>query len=285
MKLCRFAPDRLGLVRGDAVHDVTAITEMLPAMRWPVPLGDQLITQLEKLRPEMERLADRAPPQPLASVKLLSPVANPGKIIGAPINYNDHIAEAKADQTIAHGRDFKTIGETGMFLKATSSLVGPSEGVAQRFVDRRNDHEAELAVIIGKPGNQISYDRAMEYVAGYCIGLDMTVRGPEFACFRKSIDTYAVLGPWLVTRDEVPDPGKLDLKLWVNGAIRQDSNTRYLVFDVPRLIEYTTSFYSVQPGDVIMTGTPSGVGPVKPGDLITVEFEKVGRMEVRIRAA
>lgn len=83
----------------------------------------------------------------------------------------------------------------------------------------------------------------------------------------------------------MPDPGQLDLKLWVNGSPRQDSNTRYLVYDVPRLIEFTTSFYSVHPGDIIMTGTPSGVGPVKPGDLITVEIEKIGRMEVRIRAA
>jgi 2-keto-4-pentenoate hydratase/2-oxohepta-3-ene-1,7-dioic acid hydratase in catechol pathway len=113
----------------------------------------------------------------------------------------------------------------------------------------------------------------------------MTVRGPELVCFRKSIDTYSVLGPWLVTRDEVPDPGKLDLKLWVNGAIRQNSSTRYLVYDVPRLIEFTTSYYSVQPGDVIMSGTPSGVGPVKPGDVMSVEIERIGRMEVRIRAA
>ena len=157
--------------------------------------------------------------------------------------------------------------------------------MAQRFVDRRNDHEAELAVIIGKQGTRIPRDRALDYVVGYAIGLDMTVRGPEMACFRKSIDTYAVLGPWMVTKDEVADPGDLDFKLWVNGALRQNSNTRYLVYDIPRLIEFTTSFYSVHPGDIIMTGTPSGVGPVKPGDLIEVEFEKIGRMDVRIREA
>lgn len=285
MKLCRFDQNRIGVIRGDQIHDVSAALELLPSLRWPLPLGDQLVTELDRLRPEMERLADRAQPQPLAGVKLLSPVANPGKIIGAPINYNDHIAEAMSDQTIAHGRDLKSIGETGMFLKATSSLVGPSEGVAQRFVDRRNDHEAELAIIIGKSGTNIPRDRALDHVAGYAIGLDMTVRGPELVCFRKSIDTYSVLGPWLVTKDEVPDPGRLDLKLWVNGAIRQNSNTRYLVYDVPRLIEFTTSYYSVQPGDIIMSGTPSGVGPVKPGDVMTVEIERIGRMEVRVRAA
>lgn len=285
MKICRFDANRVGVVRDDNVFDVTDIVERLPALRWPVPLGDQFIDQLDSVRPEIERLADRASPRKLASVKLLSPVANPGKIVGAPINYNDHIAEAMKDQTIAHGRDLKTIGETGMFLKANSSLVGPSEGVAQRFSNRRNDHEAELAVIIGKHGTNISRERALDYVVGYAIGLDMTVRGPEMACFRKSIDSYSVLGPWLVTKDEVPNPNNLNLKLWVNGETRQDSNTRYLVYDVQRLIEFTTSYYSVHPGDIIMTGTPSGVGPVTPGDVMTVEIEKVGRMEVSIRAA
>jgi 2-keto-4-pentenoate hydratase/2-oxohepta-3-ene-1,7-dioic acid hydratase in catechol pathway len=267
------------------VYDVTEVTSLLPNLRWPVPRGDQFISNLGKLRPEMEKLAAKARPIPLSDVKLLSPIANPGKIIGAPINYNDHIAEAKSDQTIAHGRELKTIGETGMLLKATSSLVGASEGVAQRFVDRRNDHEVELALVIGKQGTNIPKARAFEYIAGYAIGLDMTVRGPELACFRKSIDTYSVLGPWMVTADEIPDPSNLALKLSVNGQVKQNSNTRYLVFDVPRLIEFTTSFYSIYPGDVIMTGTPAGVSPIKPGDVMDVEIERVGRMQVRIRAA
>lgn len=285
MRICRFDSDRIGIVRDDKVYDVTEVTSLLPNLRWPVPRGDQFISNLGKLRPEMEKLAAKARPIPLSDVKLLSPIANPGKIIGAPINYNDHIAEAKSDQTIAHGRELKTIGETGMLLKATSSLVGASEGVAQRFVDRRNDHEVELALVIGKQGTNIPKARAFEYIAGYAIGLDMTVRGPELACFRKSIDTYSVLGPWMVTADEIPDPSNLALKLSVNGQVKQNSNTRYLVFDVPRLIEFTTSFYSIYPGDVIMTGTPAGVSPIKPGDVMDVEIERVGRMQVRIRAA
>lgn len=285
MRICRFDSDRVGIVRDDKVYDVTEVTSLLPNLRWPVPRGDQFISNLGKLRPEMEKLAAKARPIPLSDVKLLSPIANPGKIIGAPINYNDHIAEAKSDQTIAHGRELKTIGETGMLLKATSSLVGASEGVAQRFVDRRNDHEVELALVIGKQGTNIPKARAFEYIAGYAIGLDMTVRGPELACFRKSIDTYSVLGPWMVTADEIPDPSNLALKLSVNGQVKQNSNTRYLVFDVPRLIEFTTSFYSIYPGDVIMTGTPAGVSPIKPGDVMDVEIERVGSMQVRIRAA
>jgi 2-keto-4-pentenoate hydratase/2-oxohepta-3-ene-1,7-dioic acid hydratase in catechol pathway len=285
MKVCRFEPDRVGVVRGDLVFDVTEVTNMLPPLRWPVPPGDQFIANFERLRPEMERMANDAEPRPLESIKLLSPIANPGKIIAAPINYNDHIAEANADQTIAHGRDLKTIGETGMLLKATSSLVGPSQGVAQRFVDRRNDHEIELAVVIGKQGTNIAKADALDYVVGYCIGLDMTVRGPELPCFRKSIDSYSVLGPWMVTAEEVPDPNKLQLNLRVNGEIKQNSNTSYMVFDVRRLIEFTTSFYTVYPGDVIMTGTPSGVSPVKPGDVMDVEIEQIGQMNIAIRAA
>jgi 2-keto-4-pentenoate hydratase/2-oxohepta-3-ene-1,7-dioic acid hydratase in catechol pathway len=267
------------------VHDVTEVTAKLPPLRWPVPRGDQFIANFTKLRPELEKAADRARGIPVADVKLLSPVANPTKIIGAPINYNDHIAEAKADQTIAHGRELKSIADMGMLLKAVSSLVGPSEGVAQRFVDRRNDHEIELAVIIGKQGTNIPKTRSLDYIVGYAIGLDMTVRGPELPCFRKSIDSYSVLGPWMVTADEVPDPGNLALKIAVNGQVKQNSSTRYLVYDVPRLIEFTSSFYSLYPGDVIMTGTPAGVSPVKPGDVMDAEIERVGRMQVRIRAA
>jgi 2-keto-4-pentenoate hydratase/2-oxohepta-3-ene-1,7-dioic acid hydratase in catechol pathway len=110
----------------------------------------------------------------------------------------------------------------------------------------------------------------------------MTLRGPEFQCFRKSIDSYAVLGPWLVTADEVPDPGQLDLWLNVNGQTRQHANTRDLIFDVPRLIEFASSFYTLQPGDVIMTGTPEGVGPVVPGDRIEAGVQHMGTLDMRV---
>jgi 2-keto-4-pentenoate hydratase/2-oxohepta-3-ene-1,7-dioic acid hydratase in catechol pathway len=122
----------------------------------------------------------------------------------------------------------------------------------------------------------------MAHVAGYSLSLDMTLRGPEFQCFRKSIDSYAVLGPWLVTADEVPDPGQLDLWLHVNGQTRQQANTRDLIFDVPRLIEFASSFYTLQPGDVIMTGTPEGVGPVVPGDWMEAGVQGLGTLSMRV---
>ena len=285
MKLCRYDNDRLGLVEGDQVRDVSAALDVLPALRWPLPPGDPLIAGFERLRPAIAAAAAQATPRPLAGVALKSPIANPNKLIGAPINYNDHVEESRKDQGIAHGREIKTIGDWGLFLKANSALVGPSEGVALRFTDRRNDHEAELAVIIGTGGSNIAKRDAFAHVFGYAIGLDMTVRGTELPSFRKSIDSYAVLGPWLVTKDEIADPDALEFALWVNGELRQKSNTRYLVYGVARLIEYASAFYTLYPGDVIYTGTPSGVSPVKPGDVMRLEMQGIGAMEVAVRAA
>jgi 2,4-diketo-3-deoxy-L-fuconate hydrolase len=285
MRLCRFDDNRIGLVRGETVHDVSAALELLPAVRWPLPQGDPLIAHLPRLKPEIEKLAAKAKVKPLSSVTLLSPVANPTKIMGAPINYKDHVEESKKDQGIAYGRVLKSIGEFGLFLKANSALVGPGEGVALRFPDRRNDHEAELAVIIGRTGTKIPKSEALSYIAAYAIGLDMTVRGPEVPSFRKSIDSYAVLGPWLVTADEIPDPDNLDFELRVGDEVRQKSNTRFLDFGVARLIEFASEFYTLHPGDILMTGTPAGVAPVVPGDVMTVTMQGIGTMQVKVRAA
>ncbi len=285
MKICRFNDDRLGMIDGERVLDVTDALGAVPAVRWPAPPGDALIANLDAVRAEIERLAPDAPASDVASVRLLSPVANPTKVIGAPVNYSTHAAEAKADTGIHHGQKIKTLDEYGLFLKASSALVGPGEGVALRFTDRRNDHEAELAVVIGRTVEKITRDQALSAVAGYAIGLDMTVRGSEDRSFRKSIDSYAVLGPWLVTADEIDEPGNLDFELSVNGETRQKSNTGYLIYDIPWLIEYAASFYTLHPGDIIMTGTPAGVGPVSDGDVMRVEFEHIGRMEVSVRAA
>ena len=122
----------------------------------------------------------------------------------------------------------------------------------------------------------------MTTVWGYSIGLDMTVRRRALQCFRKSIDTYSALGPWIVSRDEIADPNRLDLSIRVNGEVRQASNTRYLVYDVQRLIEYASGMYTLYPGDIIMTGTPAGVGPVKPGDVLSAEIEAIGRFDIRV---
>jgi 2-keto-4-pentenoate hydratase/2-oxohepta-3-ene-1,7-dioic acid hydratase in catechol pathway len=284
MKICRFDKDRLGLVQGDEVLDVTRALDAIPAQRWPLAQGDPFILHFKRVLAAAKKLAPRAKRKPLSKIKLLSPVANPGKIIAAPINYNDHIAESIKDPGIAHGRTNiqKGIGDWGLFLKAGSSLIGFGEEIRLRWPERRNDHEVELALVIGKRGNKIPREQALSHVCAYAIGLDMTVRGPELQCFRKSIDTYSVLGPWLVTADEIGDPNHLDLSITVNGEMRQSSNTRYLVYDVERLIEFGSSMYTLYPGDIIMTGTPAGVSPVKPGDTLHARVEGVGEADIRI---
>jgi len=285
MKLCRFDDDRLGLIDGEDVLDVSDALDAIPAQRWPIAPGDPLIVHLERVSQRVGTLAAAAPRRKIAAVTLKSPVANPGKIVNAPINYQAHIAEAAKDQGIAHGRDMsKGIWDWGLFLKANSALIGAGEEIRLRFPERRNDHEVELAVIIGARCNHVKKEDALRYVAGYAIGLDMTIRGPELQCFRKSPDTYAVCGPWLVTKDEIPDPNNLDLSLHVNGELRQQSNTRRLVYNIERLIEYATSFYTLHPGDLIFSGTPEGVGPVKPGDVIRAEIERVGKFDIRVAA-
>jgi 2-keto-4-pentenoate hydratase/2-oxohepta-3-ene-1,7-dioic acid hydratase in catechol pathway len=201
------------------------------------------------------------------------------------VNYQKHLDEARTDAGIHHNKEVAVIHRAGVFLKATSSLVGPGEGIALRKLDRRTDHEVELAFVIGKPAHNVSSKDALSFIAGYAICLDITVRGSEERSLRKSIDSYTVLGPCLVTADEIPDPGRLDLKISVNGEVRQSSNTRNLIMNIPDLIEFASSFYTLQPGDIVTTGTPEGVSPLSPGDLIVASIEKIGTMEVRVRSS
>ncbi len=289
MKLCRYDDDRLGVVRGDLVHDVTdAQTEIRKSASYAMQ-GDAVVAALPQWRERMERMADKAQGKPLGQVKLLAPVARPTKLSCAPTNYQAHIEEMNAASAQRGSQIVQTqstkIGEAGMFLKANSSLIGPSEAIPIRFPDRRSDHEIEIVMVIGKPGSDIPQAQALDYVAGYCLGLDMTVRGREDRSFRKSVDGYAVAGPWLVTADEIPDPGALPISLTVNGEPRQNSNTKDLIYDCRRLIEFASAFYTLYPGDLIYTGTPEGVGPVKPGDVIVGRSSAVfGELRIAVRA-
>ena len=283
MKICRYDEARIGLVQGDAVHDVTAVVEAeLGGFTYPLPRHDPFIAALASLKPKMEQAARRAKAVPLAEVRLLAPVANPGKIIAAPVNYAKHLQEVLADQGIHHGNLVSEIHKAGMFLKATSALAGPGEGVKLVHTDRRNDHEVELALVVGRSAKNVSAAAALDYVAGYCIGLDMTIRGPEERSLRKSPDSYCVLGPWLVTPDEVGDPGKLQVSIAVNGEPRQDASTSDLILGVAQLIAWGSTFYTLHPGDVILTGTPQGVGPVRPGDTMRARIDRIGAMQVKV---
>ena len=282
MKLCRY-DDRLGLVEGDTVRDVTAALDLLPGARYPLPCHDLMIEHLDAVAAAARTIG--GDPRPLSEVRLLSPVANPGKLVAAPVNYKAHLEEAIADEATFSRAHVRQIQETGLFLKAASSLIGAGEPIRIAHPDRRTDHEIELAVVIGRTCRNSTRDDALSFVAGYTIGLDITIRGPEERSLRKSLDSYSVLGPWLVTADEFSDPAGRELLLAVDGEVRQRANTRDLIMDVPALIEFASSFYTLHPGDVLYTGTPEGVGPIRAGETIAASIDGVGSMSVKVVGA
>jgi 2,4-diketo-3-deoxy-L-fuconate hydrolase len=282
MRICRFNDDRLGIISNGLIHDVTALQKEIRADAPYTMLGDPVIKALPQYHDLLLAEAAKVSGVPVGSVKLLAPVARPSKVMAAPSNYKSHIAEMGTGK--ASSKFTGNIAEDGIFLKANSAIVGQSEGVPIRFPERRTDHELELVVIIGKQGTDIGLDKALDHIAGYCLGLDMVVRGPQDRSLRKSMDGYAVLGPWMVTADEVPNVDDVPLSLKVNDQLRQECNTKDLVFGFRKLIEYASSYYTLYPGDVFYSGTTSGVGLVKPGDIITVESPLIGTMSVPVRA-
>jgi 2,4-diketo-3-deoxy-L-fuconate hydrolase len=287
MKLCRFDEDRLGVVIGDKVHDVTeAQSQIRAAARYDMK-GDAVIAALPTWRKRIEDMAAKAPGVPVNGVKLLSPIARPSKAMAAPTNYRKHIVEMRTRTDLppeATNRLPPDIGKAGIFLKSNSAIVGPSEGIPLRFPDRINEHEIELVAVIGKQGTDIPKAKAKDYIAGYTLGLDMTCRGSEDRSFRKSIDGYAVLGPWFVTADEIANPDDVTVTLTVNDVLKQTAETKDLIYDIGRLIEFASSFYTLYPGDVYYTGTPQGVSAVKPGDVLRGKCDPIGTFEIKVRA-
>lgn len=277
MKICRYqdtadGPVKVGVVRGENVYDVTAATDTLPPVRWPYPAGDLFIANLEALRPQMEALADTAEPVPTASVLLKNPVANPGKFLCGAGNHKVVLAGGHHPRRL------------GLLFKMTNAAAGASDGVTLRWPERTTFHEMEIAIVIGKEGTEIPASAALDHVAGYCIGLDMTMQGSEFPSFGKSFDTYGVMGPWLTTADEIANPDALAYRLQVNGVDKQVDSTASLVMGVEELVEHAASVMTLHPGDVIFSGTPPiSVGPVVPGDVMFAQMDGLGSMTVAVR--
>jgi 2,4-diketo-3-deoxy-L-fuconate hydrolase len=223
-----------------------------------------------KKNPNLPKVSER--------VRLGAPFTRPSKIICVGLNYSDHAKETGA----------KIPTEPIIFFKSTTALVGPNDNLIIPKNSTKTDWEVELAVVIGKKAKYVEKSEAMEYVAGYCIHNDYSER--EFQLERngqwvkgKSCDTFAPMGPYLVTQDEIPDPANLRLVLTVNGKVFQDGNTSNMVFDVPFLVSYISQFMTLLPGDVISTGTPAGVGLgfnppiyIKPGDIMELAIEGLG---------
>lgn len=215
----------------------------------------------------------------LSSVKLMAPIPRPGKIVCIGLNYRDHAIESKLE-----------IPTTPVvFSKYASSVIGPGEAIVLPAASTKPDYEAELAVVIGKNGRYIKADDWKQYVFGYTCLNDVSARDFQMATSQwmmgKTFDTFAPMGPYLVTGDEVSDPHNLNISLTVNGERLQNSNTRELIFRIPQLIEHLSSVFTLECGDVISTGTPSGVGfsynpPkwLKAGDTVTVSVQGVGEL-------
>lgn len=277
MRLVVFDGGRLGLVRGGGVVDVSDLVGAGHA-DWPPVFLLRTIARFPELRPRLVEALERRPPAPLDRVRLEAPVVFPSKVIAAPVNYRLHIEEMRP---LVKG-ELHAIERYGLFLKAPSSVVGPGATIELPFPDRRTDHEVELGVVMGRTARNVAAADAMRHVFGYTGVMDVTVRGDEDRSTRKSFDTFTPVGPQLVTADEIPDPQALRLQLWVNGERRQDGSTRDMIWGIPRLIEYASHVMTLHPGDLLSTGTPEGVGPLKPGDEVEMEVEGVGRLAVRV---
>lgn len=262
-----------------------------------VVIGDKLIptgvpgTMIELIRDwdvhreQVTRASISGPAVPVSSVHLLAPVLRPGKVYAIGLNYADHIAES----------NMATPEHQVWFTKAVTSINGPFDPILVSKTGPLVDYEIELVAIIGKRGKHISRDQAHEHVFGYCVGNDVTERRWQHQTTQwslgKSFDTHAPIGPWITTRDEIPDPHALGLRCFVNGKKRQDSNTRHLVFDVWAQIEHLSQAMTLEPGDVIFTGTPAGIGAtmdprqfLKPGDVLRSEIDSLGAMEATMAA-
>ena len=305
MRLLTFVREgrsRLGLALDGRVLDLVAAYDTLPAREkaGPASLASDLLRLLQAgdlglaAARQVEGLARAAHAagdvlrdssgQPIdypeSQVKIAAPIARPGKIICLGLNYADHAAET--------GQPKPTIPI--LFAKYANAIIGPGDPIVLPEAARDVDYECEFAFVIGKVARRVPLESALDYVAGYTMLDDVSARDLQRETsqwFRgKSPDTFAPTGPYLVTRDEVPDPAALDVRLWLNGELMQRSNTRNLIFDVPFLVHHLSKTITLEPGDIISTGTPSGVGmarkpPVllKSGDRVRLEVGNLGVLE------
>lgn len=272
MKLARFdagAGAKIGIVRGETVRDSSFSGSMI-----------DLIARWDEVKADIARAAAEGQGWPLSEVRLLAPIVRPGKIFAIGLNYADHIAESKME----------TPQNQVWFTKAVTSINGPFDPIKIGRTGPMVDYEVELVAVIGKGGRYISKEDAPKHVFGYCVGNDVTERmwqhrTPQWS-LGKSFDTHAPIGPWITSADEANDPHQLGLRCFVNGEKRQDSNTKHLVFNLWDQIEHLSQAMTLEPGDLIFTGTPGGVGAamdprqfLKAGDKVRCEIDGLGAID------
>ncbi len=276
MRLATFQSDTGPRLAAVTVQGFVDLFEADPAL--PASMSELLALGAHGLE-RARQASERGQPRAALSGKLLAPVPRPGKVICVGLNYADHAAESGAPIP----------EEPVIFNKFNTSVCAHEDRIVLPSVSKQVDYEAELVVVIGAGGRHIPEARALDHVAGYCCGHDVSARDWQLAkpgkqwLLGKTFDTFAPFGPYLVTRDEVADPGNLHVELRLNGQVMQSSSTRQLIFSIPKLVAYISTVCTLEPGDVIFTGTPPGVGmarkpPVflQPGDVVEVEIERLG---------
>lgn len=272
MKLATFdggAGPQTGIVLGDEIVATGVPGTMI-----------ELVSRWSDIEATLRKVCGSANRMPLNDVKLMAPVQRPGKIFAIGLNYADHIAESRMD----------TPQYQVWFTKAVTSINGPFDPIQVPSFAPLVDYEVELVAVIGKAGRRISAERAASHVFGYCVGNDVTERmwqhrTPQWS-LGKSFDTHAPIGPWITTADEVADPHALGLRCLVNGSVRQASNTQHLVFNIWQQIEHLSQAMTLEPGDLIFTGTPGGIGAamdprqfLKADDIVRCEIDGLGAIE------
>ena len=280
MKLVTFSHEgrcRIGVADGGDVVDLSAAAPDLPTeMVAFLAAGDPALHAAHAA-------VGSGPRIPLDALKLEAPILRPPKFLGVGLNYADHVAEAGIE-TPAHPT---------LFNKQSTCVVGPGDPIHLPRASHVLDYEGELGFVVGRRCRHVSRDDAADVIAGYTVVNDVTVRDWQLRIptwtMGKSFDTHGPIGPWIVTPDELPDPHQLRLRTWVNDELRQDSNTKELIFDCFALVEHLSTAFTLEPGDVIATGTPGGVGiAMKPprllvaGDAVRIEIEGIGSLENRV---
>ncbi|WP_237558768.1 fumarylacetoacetate hydrolase family protein [Candidatus Methanodesulfokora washburnensis] len=275
MRIARFR------FNGKISYGIVLGEKVIPAEKLGIPeTVEEFIASGIKVSPEGKEGI------PLSKVELLAPLSNPPKIICLGLNYFDHAEE--------QGREPPK--DPVIFLKPRTSIAGPFEDIPVPFdYTTQVDYEVELAVVIGRKGKRIPEEEAMNYVFGYMVFNDLSARDIQFGDKQwtrgKSLDKFAPMGPWITTRDEIRDPYSLRMRTLVNGEVMQDSSTAKMAIKIPRIISVLSKGMTLEPGDIIATGTPAGVGVfrnpqrfLKPGDIVEVEIENLGFLRNRIVA-
>ncbi|MEY2925771.1 MAG: hypothetical protein RL367_248 [Pseudomonadota bacterium] len=282
MKLVRYRDGSgvgLGVVKGEGIVPLAKLGSDCRTMRELIEAGPDALTAIAA------KLAAATPEIALADAKLLAPIERPGKYLAIGMNYGKHLEEA---DRLGVARSAHQI----WFNKQTTCLAGPFDQIEPGPTEKL-DYEVELGAVIGKLAKTVSESDARDYVFGYVVANDVSARDfqthSQTMTMGKSFDTHGPIGPWLVTADEIADPHALDLRTFVNGAHRQSSNTRHMIANLWQQIAYLTSAFTLEPGDLIATGTPEGVGVgmipqqfLQPGDVVRCEIEGIGAIENRV---